>query len=85
MGDIDQAEFNEDYENALKVNMMTRLKSHMTSKMTEAIEQERALMVEQQTFDNAPPNKSSFMSSLLSLSRQKYKSEEVKKEQLESP
>ncbi len=30
---------------------MTRMKSHMVQKMNETVEQERALMVEQQTFD----------------------------------
>ena len=51
LGKIDEEEFNQDYENALKVNMMTRMKSHMVQKMNDTVEQERALMVEQQTFD----------------------------------
>ena len=46
LGGIDQAEFNEDYENALKASMMVRMKSHMVQKMNEVVEQERALMVE---------------------------------------
>lgn len=54
LGDIDQNEFNEEYENALMTSMMTRMQSHMTQKMMGAVEQERALMVEQQTFDNPP-------------------------------
>ena len=47
--------------------MMTHMKSHMVQKMSETVEQERALMVEQQTFDNPPPLKKSFMSAIMTL------------------
>ncbi len=57
LGDMDQNEFNEEYENALMSSMMTHMKSHMSQKMMSAVEQERALLVEQQTFDNPPPLK----------------------------
>ncbi len=38
LGDIDEAEFNEDYENALRASMLTRMKSHMVQKMNDAVE-----------------------------------------------
>lgn len=77
-GSIDQNEFNEEYENALMTSMMTRMKSHMAQKMMGAVEQERALMVEQQTFDNPPPQKKSFMSTIMSLSKHGQQAEEGK-------
>ena len=39
-------EFNEDYENALQISNMTRMKSKYNARIMDAVEQERALMVE---------------------------------------
>ena len=66
-------------------SMMTRMSSHMTQKMMGAVEQERALMVEQQTFDQPQqnPQKKSLMSTIMALKA--FKSEEAKDAGLVSP
>ena len=43
---IDLDEFNEEYENALQISNMARMKSKYNTRMMDVVEQERALMVE---------------------------------------